>query len=298
MNRNKLLKWTIPAALAAGAILLSWGLQWMVPDYKNKIRPVEYEANPIVSLAEQEDEIELYPWSEFQADESDPIQEWERDWVVLPETGIILLEELLKELYDSGFLKDPEAVYEQIEAIALFDPNQGRIYVRNISMETVSGEYLLNAAWSYNGLEYMDISPAENQNLSGEEADAFCTELQRMLEEFQKIRISVEDSGYKMAVGYDGYDVYEPPLEEILDVPEDWEQNVFREFIEDISNWSEMCGIDIIYPLEELVFAYPCEMIPYQGKILLVFSGEYEQMEAILIYNPAMGRISGYSLRC
>ena len=87
-------------------------------------------------------------------------------------------------------------------------------------------------------------------------------------------------------------------LPEPTAVPEDWEQNVFREFIEDISNWSEMCGIDIIYPLEELVFAYPCEMIPYQGKILLVFSGEYEQMEAILIYNPAMGRISGYSLHC
>ena len=43
---------------------------------------------------------------------------------------------------------------------------------------------------------------------------------------------------------------------------------------------------------------FTAEMAEKADIILAMDAIVYEQMEAILIYNPAMGRISGYSLRC
>ena len=59
----------------------------------------------------------------------------------------------------------------------------------------------------------------------------------------------------------------------------------------------EISGTDTTYFLDMAVYNYPCEIIPYQGKFLMVFSGETEGLEVILIYDPSWGRISGCSFR-
>ena len=88
---NKAVRWMIPAALPVCVILLSWGLQWMVPDYKDKIRVVEYDSNAMISIAEQEDEIELYPWNLFQEEDCVSMYELEVQGEIFTEEGVALL---------------------------------------------------------------------------------------------------------------------------------------------------------------------------------------------------------------
>ena len=42
---------------------------------------------------------------------------------------------------------------------------------------------------------------------------------------------------------------------------------------------------------------FACDIIPYQGEFLLVFSDENADASMILIYSPAAERISGFSLQ-
>ena len=80
----------------------------------------------------------------------------------------------------------------------------------------------------------------------------------------------------------------------------DLEGNVFQRFLERMQYLEDVSGRAVMWLIEEVIYGTSCEMIPYQGKFLLVFSGEEQgisQLEVILIYDDFSKQISGCSIR-
>lgn len=300
---NKAVRWMIPAALAVCVILLSWGLQWMVPDYKDKIRVVEYDSNAMISIAEQEDEIELYPWNLFQEEDCVSMYELEEQGEIFPEEGVAFLYNAVELLYKMGYVTDISESLDSFMNYMLYDTIQYRIYIKELPIHSELGEGKLNMAWSWAGLEFLELSSGDGHEISGEDSELIKQELEKRLDEFRQIRYGASESNageyrtnqewYVGAVQTEGYD------DTLWTAVSEWdnEDGVFQSFFELMSLLGEISGTDTTYFLDMAVYNYPCEIIPYQGKFLMVFSGETEGLEVILIYDPSWGRISGCSFR-
>lgn len=300
---NKAVRWMIPAALAVCVILLSWGLQWMVPDYKDKIRVVEYDSNAMISIAEQEDEIELYPWNLFQEEDCVSMYELEGQGEIFPEEGVALLYNAIELLNKMGYVTDISESLDSFMNYMLYDTIQYRIYIKDLPVHSELGAGTLNMAWSWAGLEFLELSSGDGHEISGEDSELIKQELEKRLDEFRQIRYGASESDageygtnqeeYDGAVQTEGYD------DTLWTVVTEWDNDdgVFQSFFELMSLLGEISGTDTTYLLDTAVYNYPCEIIPYQGKFLMVFSGETEGLEVILIYDPSWGRISGCSFR-
>ena len=222
----------------------------------------------------------------------------------------------------SGFLKDYEYGKDDVEREQdiLYDESQGRLYARGLTVETWDGEAELSFAFSGQGVEYMKITLPWEKEVTPEESGEIQRQLRERLAAFQtnyyglagngEYETSTGDVGNAAAdAGYEDLYSESPELAAETDsgangggdgptVPE----NVFEEFYQGIyaladSNIGMRMGWGFSWMAEVAVQEFACDIIPYQGEFLLVFSDENADASMILIYSPAAERISGFSLQ-
>ena len=202
-----------------------------------------------------------------------------------------------------GYVTDSSESLDSFMNYMLYDTIQYRIYIKDLPVHSELGAGTLNMAWSWAGLEFLELSSGDGHEISGEDSELIKQELEKRLDEFRQIRYGASESDageyrtnqeeYDGAVQTEGYD------DTLWTVVTEWDNDdgVFQSFFELMSLLGEISGTDTTYLLDTAVYNYPCEIIPYQGKFLMVFSGETEGLEVILIYDPSWGRISGCSFR-
>lgn len=332
-RRSKAAGWGMAAVLAAAALLLSLALPMLVPDYRNAIREVDYDGGVIASAAADE-EIELYPWTEFREEDCRTLAELAGNDPAIREQARLDVFYLLESLLMGGFLKDYEldVIEPELEQGVLYDESQGRLYARGLTVETGDGEAELSFAFSGQGMEYVKITLPWEKEVTPEESGEIQRQLRERLAAFQRdyyglteageYETSADRTGNAAADGYTGAGGYEtladgtgnasadgPAAEtdtapvttdggEEMAVPE----NVFEEFYQGIyaledGMLAETMGWGFSWMVEVAFQEFACDIIPYQGEFLLVFSDENADASMILIYSPAAERISGFSLQ-
>lgn len=310
-RRNKAAGWTMAAVLAAAALLLSLAMPMLVPDYKNTIRAVEYDRGAIASTAADE-EIELYPWTAFREEDCRTLAELGDQDPEIREQLFLDADTVLTSLLLGGLLEkyDTDTVNAEMEQGILYDEAQGRLYARGLTVETWDGEAELSFAFSGQGMEYLNITLPREKEVTPEESGEIQRQLRERLETFRSEYFGYYGSGEyeSMAEGADPavpYDEASDPAAADTGgngsgaVPE----KVFEEFYDSMYTMEnariagQEMGWSFVWMMDMAFQEFACDMIPYQGEILLVFSSESADAEMILIYSPAAGRISGFSLR-
>lgn len=320
-RRSKAAGWGMAAVLAAAALLLSLALPMLVPDYRNAIREVDYDGGVIASAAADK-EIELYPWTEFREEDCRTLAELAGNDPAIREQARLDVFYLLESLLMGGFLKDYEldVIEPELEQGVLYDESQGRLYARGLTVETGDGEAELSFAFSGQGMEYVKITLPWEKEVTPEESGEIQRQLRERLAAFQtnyyglagngEYETSTGDMGNAAAdAGYEDLYSESPELAAETDsgangggdgptVPE----NVFEEFYQGIyaladSNIGMRMGWDFAWMTDVAFQEFACDIIPYQGEFLLVFSDENADASMILIYSPAAERISGFSLQ-
>lgn len=320
-RRSKAAGWGMAAVLAAAALLLSLALPMLVPDYRNAIREVDYDGGVIASAAADK-EIELYPWTEFREEDCRTLAELAGNDPAIREQARLDVFYLLESLLMGGFLKDYEldVIEPELEQGVLYDESQGRLYARGLTVETGDGEAELSFAFSGQGMEYVKITLPWEKEVTPEESGEIQRQLRERLAAFQtnyyglagngEYETSTGDMGNAAAdAGYEDLYSESPELAAETDsgangggdgptVPE----NVFEEFYQGIyaladSNIGMRMGWDFAWMTDVAFQEFSCDIIPYQGEFLLVFSDENADASMILIYSPAAEWISGFSLQ-
>ena len=301
--RSRVIGWLMAAVLAVTSVFLSLALPRLVPDYKNMIRTVEYDSGIIISATDQEEGIELYPWTELREEDCTSLGEIKAyDW----DTWDAMREFFYSFLYTlkiAGFLRDfSDDIQEELEQNTLYDGEAARLYGRNLSVETWDGEGTLDFVMGPAGLEYLKITLTWERELSSEES----AEIQRTLRERQVafrmgyygyISSEEDESSWEneqMSGGMntitDGGTV---EAETDAGVPGD----VFEEFYSGLYSIGDSMGWEMLGMVDEAFSSFSCDIIPYQDEFLLVYSNEDADAEMILIYDATARRINGFSFR-
>ena len=311
-RRSKAAGWGMAAVLAAAALLLSLALPMLVPDYRNAIREVDYDGGVIASAAADK-EIELYPWTEFREEDCRTLAELAGNDPAIREQARLDVFYLLESLLMGGFLKDYEldVIEPELEQGVLYDESQGRLYARGLTVETGDGEAELSFAFSGQGMEYVKITLPWEKEVTPEESGEIQRQLRERLAAFQRDYYGLTGAGgYETLADGTGNASADGPAAETDTAPVTTDggeemavpENVFEEFYQGIyaledGMLAETMGWGFSWMAEVAFQEFACDIIPYQGEFLLVFSDENADASMILIYSPAAERISGFSLQ-
>lgn len=301
-KRNRMLQWVTVFFVLTGIFLVSFSLRYLVKDYKNEIRTVDYDVHTMSRISELEEEILLYPWTEM--DNTVPLEDFKELREAVTEEFEQFGMSLIWGFQEAGLIGSFHCEGDIVPYVRLEEKN-GRAFYDRIPLDSTdgkAGDYYFSMVISESyGLEYVELlfEPHEDVTLEDSALQEIERKLQSDLEAFRGDVVEKEnyiawDEFYNEAINEE---------KEIKDQKKS-EANIYQNFLHLWDFMGNLGWSNIEFNRDfflSSVYWNDAEFLENQGKYLIVFSGseEYgaEGQELILIYNPILGGITGCSMR-
>lgn len=304
-KRNRILQWVMILLILAGIFLVSFNFRYLVKDYKEEIRTVDYDIHTMSHVSELEEEIQLYPWTEI--DNTTSLTELAPSNSAR-QISIGTFEQfgmsLIWGFQEMGLIGSFRCESDVASYIRI-DGSTGKSFYDKIPLYATNNEvgdyYFSMVSSEYQGLEYLELvyEPYDDVVLDDSALREIERKLQDDLNEFRESQGAVD--------GYEGWsEYYDEKIngEANTGSQKSLKANIYQQFLD---FWGFMEGLGWnntgFYRdfLISCVYWNDVEILQNQGKYLIIFSSseEYgmEGQELILIYDPILGGITGCSMR-
>lgn len=310
-RQNKILRWLPLPLVLLGIVLISFSFRYLVKDFKNEIRTVDFDIHTMSHVSELEEEIQLYPWTEL--GNAVPFSELDEDIkaLIVNEFEQFCMS-LIWGFQEADLIGSFRCDADIADYISFDMESGGRIFYNKIPLhatDNAEGDYYFSmVASDYQGMEYLELvfEPYDDVALEEDALRKIEIKLQDDLDEFRDYYMAVYGDTESYIYSEDSNEIYDDDIftkkeKELLSKND---ANIYQRFLNFWGFIKDLGWNNVGFYNDFIMFSMywnNVEFLQNQGKYLIIFSGteEYgvEGQELILIYDPILGGITGCSMR-
>lgn len=319
----KLLKRVLPLFLTAviivGGFLGIYGLEQLIPSYKNDIVRSDKRAVSQMLYVEEGETLLVYPWDIYMPGKVVPLSPYLEEYGYSVEDiayfidNFVYYQSISGTELEAGFTTTEGALFfEDLTAVtnaATFSQADNIVFIRDLECKAQDGNsYVLNMAFQNYMVLYYHLVLAEREPVSKEDMDRAGMELERLYFDALALYQEYQSNFYEYEGHFAGDATVDGEADDYYDgLLNSWniffskfaDQNLLLQFLLELCNASNVDAS--VFGEKVLLSTY--YSFSYEDEILLVFtndgSGNVTTTDTtiILYYDPVRERFSGFSLK-